>query len=168
MLNRPRRRVHRRVARRPVTGRRSRRCPRRGNRGEQVIRLADPQQVPRLVVRQFVGAPADDGGQVLLLQRPTDTEAVEAEVGQRPRARLPAQILVLRALHHPEQGLIRLVVAHLGEPAVLGHAAHRPVVGAAHRLFLITAGVHQRGQLVEGEDDVRARADAGCRWTPQG
>ena len=33
---------------------------------------------------------------------------------------------------------------------------HRPVVGALHRLFLVAAGVDQRGQLVEGEDDVRA------------
>ena len=36
------------------------------------------------------------------------------------------------------------------------HAPHRPVVGALHRPFLVATGVHQRGQLVEREDDVRA------------
>ena len=43
-----------------------------------------------------------------------------------------------------------------GQPPMFGHAAHRPVVGAPHGLLLIFAGVDQRGQLVEREDDVGA------------
>ena len=40
-------------------------------------RLADAEQMPRLGVGQFLGAPAHDGGQVLLLQGPADPVAVE-------------------------------------------------------------------------------------------
>ena len=39
---------------------------------------------------------------------------------------------------------------------MLGYAALRPTVGAFHGAFLVSAGVHQRGQLVEGEHDVGA------------
>ncbi len=42
------------------------------------------------------------------------------------------------------------------QPPVFHQAPHRPVVGALYRLFLVAAGVDQGGQLVEGEDDVRA------------
>ncbi len=132
----------------------------RSHRGEQVVGLADPEQVPGgLVIGQFTGDPSDDGGQVLLLQRATDAVAVESatvliEEGDQTARRLPPQILVLRPLHHPEQRLARLVRAFQGELAMLGQAAHRPVVRAPHRLLLVSAGVDQGGQFVEGEDDV--------------
>src|SRR6185436_14343490 len=54
----------------------------RGDRVEQVVGLADAQQVARLVGGQLAADPADYAGQVLLLQRPADAVAVEtAPVG---------------------------------------------------------------------------------------
>ena len=40
---------------------------------------------------------------------------------------------------------------------MFGQAAHRPPMGAFHRTFLIRTGIHQCGQLIEGEDDVRTQ-----------
>ena len=61
-----------------------------------------------------------------------------------------SQVLVLRALDDAEQQLGR------PETPVLGDAALGPRLGAGDRLLLVLAGVHQRGQLVEGEDHVGA------------
>ena len=74
----------------------------------------------------------------------------------QPARGLPPQVLVLGALHHAEQRLRPPVRVGGGQPAMFGQAAHRPAVGALHRLLLVAAGVHQRGQFVEREDDVRA------------
>ena len=71
-----------------------------------------------------------------------------------PSRGLPAQVLVLRALDHAEERLVRPMRAKLGEPLVLGHAALRPGVGAGDGPLLVLAGVQQRGALVEGEHDV--------------
>ena len=49
-----------------------------GDGGEQVVGLADAEQVPGFGVRQLVDAPADDGRQVLLLQRTADAVPVES------------------------------------------------------------------------------------------
>ena len=87
--------------------------------------------------------------------RAADADAIEIERGDL-LGRMPAQILVIRALHHAIQRLIRLAKTLFGEPLVLGYAALRPTVGAFHGAFLVSAGVHQRGQLVEGEHDVGA------------
>src|SRR5215208_1437525 len=80
---------------------------------EKVIGLADAQQMSRLVGGQLAGHPAHDGGEVLLLERPTDAVAVETasvftdDPRQTARSLAP-QILVLRTLHHTEQRLRRL------------------------------------------------------------
>ena len=94
---------------------------------------------------------ADDA----LLDRAADADAVEIERSDL-FGRMPAQILIIRALHHAIQRLVRLAKTLLGEPLVLGYAALRPTVGAFHGTFLVAAGVHQRGQLVESEHDVGA------------
>ena len=75
----------------------------------------------------------------------------------QPAAGLPPQVLVLCALDHSEQRLVRPVRALDGEPVVLVEAALRPRVRARHRPLLVGAGVHQRGELVEREDDVGAQ-----------
>ena len=55
---------------------------------------------------------------------------------------MPAQILVIRALHYAVERLVRLAETFLGKPLVLGHATLRPAVGAFHGTFLVAAGVH--------------------------
>lgn len=87
--------------------------------------------------------------------RAADADAVEIE-RRDLFGRMPAQILIIRALHHAIQRLVRLAKTLFGEPLVLGYAALRPTVGAFHGTFLVAAGVHQRGQLVESEHDVGA------------
>src|SRR5690625_1040759 len=129
-----------------------------GDRNEQVVDLADAQQVAGPLLGQLIGHPAHDGAQVLLLQRPADAEAVEGPAvdvhGAEIAGRLPAQVLVLCALDHPPQLLVGTVGARKAQAGVLGQAADRPQPGALQRLLLVAAGVHQRGQLIEGEHDV--------------
>jgi hypothetical protein len=61
----------------------------------------------------------------------------------------------MRALHHPEQRRPRSAINPLcAQPPVFGQATHRPRLGSVQRLLLVGAGVDQRGQFVEGEDDV--------------
>ena len=67
--------------------------------------------------------------EVLLFQRPADAVAVEAAAvlvddGGQPAGGLPAQILVLRTLHHAEQRL------RTASPAA---AARQPAVFRRHR-----------------------------------
>ena len=69
---------------------------------------------------------------------------------------MSAQILIIRALHHAIQRLVRLAETLLGKPLMLGNATLRPTVGAFHGTFLVAARVHQCGQLVEREHDVGA------------
>ncbi|MPM47030.1 hypothetical protein SDC9_93738 [bioreactor metagenome] len=131
------------------------------DRGEEVVRLGDAEQVPRLVGRQLVADPADDGAQVRLLQRPTDAEPVESAPVDRHLGQAagggPAQVLVLGALDHPEQRLVRPADPLLGQPSMLDQATPGPAPGALDRLHLVRPGVHQRRQLVEGEHDVGAQ-----------
>ena len=110
---------------------------------------------------QLLAAPADDGAQILLLQGAADAVAVEgAPVHHQTfeiAGRLSAQVLVLRALDHPEQRLVRMSITLGGEPLMLGQAARRPRLGAPDRLLLVPAGIHQRRALVEREHDVAAQ-----------
>lgn len=46
--------------------------------GEEIVRFADPEHVPRLVFGQFLVHPPSDGAEVLLLERTADPVAVEA------------------------------------------------------------------------------------------
>ena len=87
--------------------------------------------MPGLVRREFLAHPTHDGAELGLLQRSPDTEPVEAHVRKSAR-REPAQVLVLRALHHPEQRLIRPVRARRRLPLVLGDAAQSPQARALH------------------------------------
>jgi len=128
------------------------------DRGEEVVRLGDPQQVAGLVHRELLTHPADDRAEVLLLERAADAEAVEPaavdlEVGQATGGPA-AQVLVLGALDHPEQSLVGPLGPGRGQSGVLGEAAHRPGMGAIDRLLLVPPGIHQGGQLVEREHDV--------------
>src|SRR5689334_16863016 len=105
----------------------------------------------RLVGGQFAADPTDDGGQVLLLQRPADavpveSDAVVAEDLRQPARGLPAQVLVLGTLHDAEQRLGWLAGVCERQPAVFANASHGPLMGALHRLLLVAAGVDQRGQ----------------------
>ena len=123
--------------------------------GEDVVHGGDAEHVARPVLRHRIADPrariADDA----LLDRAADAHAVEVQ-RRDLLGRMPAQILVVRALHHAVQRLIRLADPLLRQPPVLGHAALRPAIRALHRLLLIRARIHQRGQLVEREHDVRA------------
>ncbi len=129
---------------------------------EEILRLADAQQMPRLLLGQFIAAPAHDGAEIRLLQRATDPETIKGRTRSDPphgieiTRCLAAQILVLRALDHGEQRLIRPMGSLRGEPLVFVDAALRPFVRAPQRLLLIATGIEQRGQLVEGEHDIRA------------
>ncbi|MPM62531.1 hypothetical protein SDC9_109404 [bioreactor metagenome] len=130
----------------------------RGDRGEEIVRFADAEQMPRLVLRQLRGAPGDDLTEPLLFQCTADTVAVEVlTIGlgrQQPAASLPAQVFVLRTPHHTEQRLIRTMGALRGQFAVGHQAPLSPGLGPLYRGFLVPAGVQQSGQLVEREDDV--------------
>ena len=82
--------------------------------GEDVVRFGNAQKVARHVNGQLVGDPADDGAQVLFLQRAADTEAAKAaaplgarllvQVQQAPHGR-SAQVLVLGTLDDAPEGL---------------------------------------------------------------
>ena len=116
--------------------------------------------MPGPVLGQFIDHPSDDAPQVLLLQCPAEPEPVEPGTihleGRQVRGRSPAQILILGALDHPEQGLVGPADAFLRQSGVGAQAPDRPPVGARHGGLLVVAGVHQGGEFVEGEHDVRA------------
>src|SRR4051794_13205900 len=50
--------------------------------GEQVLRLADPEQVSGLVLRKLIHHPGDDLAEPLLLDGAADTEAIEVQRGE--------------------------------------------------------------------------------------
>ena len=107
------------------------------------------------VFRHRVADPCTGVADDALLDRAADAHAVEVQRGDL-RGRAPAQILVIRALHHAIQRLIRPAQAFRRQPLVLVHAATGPAERALHRILLVGAGVHQRGEFIEREHDVRA------------
>ena len=109
----------------------------------------------RLVLGQLLGHPAHDRAELRLLERSPDAESVEAKGGEVARC-LAAKVLVLRALNHPEQRLVRPVTSLEGEPLMLDDAPLRPLEGAVERPLLVLAGVHEGRALVEREHDVGA------------
>ena len=169
--------VHAATARQPRRGHAVEGVGAGGDGRENVVRLGNAQQVARPVVGQLIGDPAADLAQALLFQRAADAVAGESplpggfggvgKLDQAPRGAAP-QVLVLGALHHAEELLERALalgeitgepghlVALAGQAIVLVEAALRPAVRPLDGGFLVFAGVHQRGQLVEREDDVRA------------
>ena len=79
--------------------------------GKNIVRLGNPQQVAGAVVGKLVVDPTADQAQILLLNRPTNAIAVEAELAgvlelagelHQPARGLAAQVFVLRTLHDTE------------------------------------------------------------------
>ena len=72
-------------------------------------------------------------------------------------AGFPAEVFILCALDNTPEGLRGAVGAFCRQAAVFHQAAFRPQACAFQGLLLIAAGVEERRQLVEGEDDVCAQ-----------
>ena len=123
--------------------------------GEDVIHGGDAEHMTWTVLRHRVADPCAGVADETLLDRAADAHAVEVQRGDL-RGRVSAQILVIRALHHAIQRLIRLPDSISRQPLVLVHASAGPAERAFHRILLVGAGVHQRGELIEREHDVRA------------
>ena len=75
--------------------------------GEDVVHRGDTQHVAWAVFRHRVADPCAGVADDALLDRAADAHAVEVQRSDL-RGRTPAQILVIRALHHAIQRLIRL------------------------------------------------------------
>ena len=134
------------------------------DRGEEVVGLGDPEQVSGLVRGQLAGAPTDDRPEQALFQRSPDPVAVEpttfripAGQGLQIAAGQAPQVLVVRALDHPEERLVRPVSPLDAELVVRVQTALRPAGGPSQRVLLVGAVVQQGGALVEGEDHVGAQ-----------
>ena len=122
---------------------------------EDVVDRGDAQHVPWPAFRHRVADPRARVCDDTLLDRAADAHAGEVQRGDL-LGRMPAQVLIVRALHHAVQCLVRFAQSLLGQPLVLGHATLRPTVGAFHGTLLVAARVHQCGQLIEREHDVGA------------
>ena len=109
----------------------------------------------RLALWQFLVHPADDRSELRLLERSPDAEPVEVEC-RKITGRLASQVLVLGALDHPEECLIRPVAALARQPLVLNHTSLRPLEGSLQRSLLVLPGVHEGRALIEREHDVGA------------
>ena len=123
--------------------------------GEDVVDRGDAEHVAWSAFRHRVADPGAGVADDAFFDRAADADAVEIKRSDLLGG-MSAQILIIRALHHAIQRLVRLAETLLGKPLMLGYAALRPTVGAFHGTFLVAAGVHQRGQLVESEHDVGA------------
>ena len=78
--------------------------------GEDVVDRGDAEDVARPVLRHLVADPRADVADDAFLHRTADADAVEVERGDL-RCGPPPQILVVRALHHAVQRLVRLAQA---------------------------------------------------------
>lgn len=127
---------------------------------EEVVGLGDAQQVTGTVLGKLLSTPRHDSSQIGFLDGAANAEPVEAVTVDLHACQIPAspttQIFVLGSLDDTKKGLVRLAAAHLGETTMFGQAALSPPPGALQGFFLISAGVHKGGQLVEGEHDVGA------------
>ena len=131
-----------------------------GNGLDVVSALRDARPDARVVMLTGYGniataVAAVKAGAVDYLPKPADADAVEVE-RRDLLGRAPAQVLVIRALHHAVERLVRLAHARFGEALVLIHAPARPAECALDGILLIAARVHERRQLVEREHDVGA------------
>jgi serine/threonine-protein kinase len=117
---------------------------------QQVVDLADPEQVAGPGVRQLGDRPLDDlvHLRLVLAQRAADRDPARAARGDLLRRRAP-QVLLHPALDDPVDELV--VRAVLGVP---GEAAVEPAVGALGRARGVVAGDVERRALVEHERDV--------------
>ena len=120
---------------------------------EDVVHVADAQQVPGCLVGQAPQRPADHGLHLLLGL--AERAAYRYALGRGRRhalGRLRPQVLVHPALDDAHEQLLGLGV--LAPPA---HAAVQPAVGPLHGAGgVVAVGVRGRA-LVEGQRDVRAQ-----------
>src|SRR5215216_1891739 len=97
----------------------------------------------RLAFRQLFTHPAHNRAEIVLLERTTNAIAVESRAIDHQRFQItsrPApQVLVLRSLHHGEQGLGLPQLAVRGQTPVLGETAGGPTVRPRDRPLLIVA-----------------------------
>ncbi len=123
-----------------------------GDGVDDVVDVADPEQVPRRLLGQRPQRPADDLAHLLLRvpERAADRDPVHVGRGD-VGGRLGAQVLVDAALHDPVERLPGGRVL-----ALPGDAAVEPAVRALHRAGGVVALDVERRALVEGERDVRA------------
>ena len=103
--------------------------------------------------RHRIANPSASVADNALFNRASDANAVKIQRSDL-FSRMPAQILIIRTLHHAIQRLIRLTDALFGKPLMLGNATLRPTVSAFHGTFLVAACVHQCGQLIERKHNV--------------
>ena len=120
--------------------------------GEQVVDVADPQQVLRGIGRQQRRGQREAPPHLLLVaaEGAADRDPVDRSLRDRLR-RLPPQVLVDAALDDPEDRLA-LGAARL----VPFEAAAEPAMGALHRARRVVAVGVVRRALVEDEGDVGA------------
>ena len=109
----------------------------------------------RPVLRHRVADPGASVADDAFLDRAANAHAVEVQ-RRDLRSRAPAQILIIRALHHAVQRLVGLAQTRCRQPLMFLHAPAGPAERALHRILLIGPRIHQRGQLVEREHDIRA------------
>ena len=121
-----------------------------GDTVEEVVDLADPEQVLGRVRRQQRRRQPEHAAHLLLVapQGAADRDPVDPRLGDELR-RGPAQVLVDPALDDPEDGLARRALT-----LVPGEAAIEPAVGALGRARGVVTIRVIRGALVEGEGDV--------------
>ena len=104
-------------------------------RGEEIVWFGDAEQVTGTVLRQLVGAPADDRAKIGLLDGPTDTKPVEALPVDRHRREIAAgpatQVLVLGSLNDAVEGLVGTLGTLGAQTSMLGQAP--PTAGCVPR-----------------------------------
>ena len=115
----------------------------------------------RTILGKLRTHPRDDCSQIFLLQRTTDAKTIEdlavnSHLSQGAGG-MSAKILVLRSLHNAPELLVGLSDALVGETLMNSQTLTGPFMGTFKRFFLIETRVKQRGQLIEGEHDVRAQ-----------
>ena len=122
---------------------------------EDVVHRGDSEHMTWPLLGHLVADPRADVADDALFHRAANTDAVEVE-RRDLLGRAPAQVLVIRALHHAVERLVRLAHARFGEAFVLVHTPARPAECALDGILLIAARVHERRQLIEREHDVGA------------
>ena len=122
---------------------------------EDIVHGGDAQHMARPALRHRVADPGASVADDAFLDRAANAHAVEVQ-RRNLRSRAPAQILIIRALHHAVQRLVGLAQTRCRQPLMFLHTPAGPAERALHRILLIGPRIHQRGQLVEREHDICA------------